>query len=191
MIAEKSSKQESLEEAFLSIIKSCDDPNREGLEHTPKRSASVLKYLTSGYKTNLKLLVNDALFEYSGDGDIVLIENIDFFSTCEHHLLPIIGKCHVGYIPNKKILGLSKISRIVEMFAHRLQVQERLTRQIAETINDVTNAIGTGVVIEATHLCMSARGIKKANASAKTISFCGDLKTNKDLSDKFIAILNK
>ncbi len=154
------------------LIRIGEDPNREGLRETPLRFAKSLEYLTKGYKQNVKKILNDALFDVKYH-EMVLVRDIDIFSLCEHHLLPFIGKCHVGYIPNKKVVGLSKIPRLVEVFSRRLQIQERLTQQIAATLEEVLKPQGVGVVIEAQHLCMMMRGVEKQNASVITSSMLG------------------
>jgi GTP cyclohydrolase I len=149
-----------------------EDPSREGLLNTPKRVEKALKFLTSGYDANLDDIVNGALFtvDYS---EMVIVKDIDFYSMCEHHLLPFFGKCHVAYIPSNKVIGLSKIPRIVDVFSRRLQVQERLTNQIADTIRDIVRPLGVAVVVEATHLCMSMRGVEKQNSFAVTSAMTG------------------
>lgn len=149
-----------------------EDPEREGLVKTPERVLKSYEFLTSGYKMSLEKIVNGALFDVELP-EMVLVKDIEFYSLCEHHLVPFFGKCHVAYIPNHKIIGLSKIPRIVEMFARRLQVQERLTYEIAQCLNDVLKPRGVGVVMEAQHLCMMMRGVQKQNASAKTSSLVG------------------
>jgi GTP cyclohydrolase I len=157
-----------------------EDPDREGLRQTPRRVAQALQFLTSGYDTNLDEIINGALFsvEYN---EMVIVRDIDFYSLCEHHMLPFFGKCHVAYIPDGKVIGLSKLPRIVDAFARRLQVQERLTQQIAETIDDKVNPLGVGVVVEATHLCMAMRGVEKQNSVTVTSAmrgvFHGDART--------------
>ena len=154
------------------LVRIGEDPNRDGLRETPLRFEKSLEYLTKGYKQNVKETLNDALFDVQYD-EMVLVRDIDIFSLCEHHLLPFIGKCHVGYIPNKKIVGLSKIPRLVEVFSRRLQVQERLTQQIAATLEEVLKPQGVGVVIEAQHLCIMMRGVEKQNTSVITSSMLG------------------
>lgn len=167
-----------------------EDPEREGLQKTPHRAAQALQFLTQGYKTNLDSIVRGALFA-SDNSEMVLVQDIELFSTCEHHILPIIGKCHVAYIPNGKIIGLSKIPRIVDMFARRLQVQENLTTQIAECIMKITGALGTCVVIEAKHLCMMARGIEKQNAIVKTSSMLGAFRDSPIIRNEFLSLLQR
>jgi GTP cyclohydrolase I len=149
-----------------------EDPGREGLLNTPKRVEKALKFLTSGYDADIDTVLNDALFtvDYS---EMVIVKDIDFYSLCEHHLLPFFGKCHVAYIPTTKVIGLSKIPRLVDVFSRRLQVQERLTSQIAETIKEKIGPLGVAVVMEATHLCMSMRGVEKQNSFAVTSSMLG------------------
>jgi GTP cyclohydrolase IA len=149
-----------------------EDPDREGLVRTPDRVAKALKFLTSGYDANIDEVLNNALFtvDYS---EMVIVKDIDFYSLCEHHLLPFFGKCHVAYIPTTKVIGLSKIPRIVDVFSRRLQVQERLTNQIADTIRDIVRPLGVAVVVEATHLCMSMRGVEKQNSFAVTSAMVG------------------
>src|SRR5689334_24116957 len=149
-----------------------EDPSREGLLDTPKRVQKALKFLTSGYDADIDTVLNNALFtvDYS---EMVIVKDIDFYSLCEHHLLPFFGKCHVAYIPTTKVIGLSKIPRLVDVFARRLQVQERLTQQIADTIRDAIQPLGVAVVVEATHLCMSMRGVEKQNSFAVTSAMIG------------------
>lgn len=162
-----------MEDLVKEILKSVgEDPNREGLRQTPVRVAKSFEFLTQGYKQDVSKILNDALFDVEYN-EMVLVRDIDIFSLCEHHLLPFFGKCHVGYIPNKKVVGLSKIPRIVEVFARRLQVQERLTQQIATIFNEVLKPQGVGVVIEAQHLCMMMRGVQKQNTVAVTSSMFG------------------
>jgi GTP cyclohydrolase I len=149
-----------------------EDPDREGLVDTPKRVARAYEFLTSGYRADINQVLNNALFtvDYS---EMVIVKDIDFYSLCEHHLLPFFGKCHVAYIPSNKVIGLSKIPRLVDVFARRLQVQERLTNQIADTISETIRPLGVAVVIEATHLCMAMRGVEKQNSFAVTSAMVG------------------
>jgi GTP cyclohydrolase I len=149
-----------------------EDPSREGLLNTPKRVEKAYKFLTSGYEADIDQVLNNALFTVDYN-EMVIVKDIDFYSLCEHHLLPFFGKCHVAYIPSTKVIGLSKIPRLVDVFARRLQVQERLTRQIADTIHDKIAPLGVAVVVEATHLCMSMRGVEKQNSFAVTSAMLG------------------
>lgn len=170
-----------MEKYFEQIIEALgEDKNRDGLKGTPKRASEAFKFLTHGYHQSLEDVVNGALFESDND-EMIIVKDIELYSLCEHHLLPFIGKCHVAYIPTGKIIGLSKIARIVDMFGRRLQVQERLTKQIAETVMEITSARGVGVIIEAKHLCMMMRGVEKQNSVMTTSvmlgSFRGDTRT--------------
>jgi len=166
-----------------------EDPTRDGLEKTPQRVDASLRYLTSGYKKDADQLLNGAMFDVAYD-EMVIVKNIEVFSLCEHHMLPFFGKCHVAYIPNGKVIGLSKIPRLVDMFARRLQVQERLTMQIADTINNKISPKGVGVVIEAQHLCMIMRGVEKQNSVAVTSSMLGGFKDNLDTRNEFLNLLH-
>lgn len=152
-----------------------EDPTREGVLKTPQRAAKALQFLTQGYDQSVEDIVNDAIFNEEYD-EMVIVKDIECYSLCEHHLLPFFGKCHVGYIPRKKIIGLSKIPRIVDMFARRLQVQERLTKQIAEALQDVLNPAGVAVVIEAQHLCMMIRGVQKQHSQTMTNVMLGEFR---------------
>jgi len=162
-----------------------EDPARDGLLNTPKRVDAAFRFLTSGYQMNVDDLVNKALFDVAYD-EMVIVRDIEVFSLCEHHLLPFFGKAHVGYIPNGRVIGLSKIPRLVDMFARRLQVQERLTTQIAETINEKIHPRGVAVVIEAQHLCMIMRGVEKQNSVAVTSSMLGVFKENQNTRNEFL-----
>jgi GTP cyclohydrolase I len=165
-----------------------EDPGREGLLSTPKRVEKALKFLTSGYSADIDQVLNGALFtvDYS---EMVIVKDIDFYSLCEHHLLPFFGKCHVAYIPNSKVIGLSKIPRLVDVFSRRLQVQERLTNQIADTIRDKISPLGVAVVMEATHLCMSMRGVEKQNSTAVTSAMHGGFRSNARTRMEFLELL--
>jgi len=165
-----------------------EDVHREGLERTPARVASALRYLTSGYEMNPHDVLNDALFVEEYD-EMVIVKDIDMTSLCEHHLLPFIGKCHVAYMPHRKIVGLSKIPRLVDMYARRLQVQERLTTQIAYTLNDVLQPRGVAVVIEAVHLCMLMRGVEKQNSKAVTSAMLGGFRDRPETRAEFMELI--
>src|SRR5690242_4814401 len=165
-----------------------EDPDREGLRDTPKRVERALRFLTGGYQADVDQVLNGALFtvDYS---EMVIVKDIDFYSLCEHHLLPFFGKCHVAYIPTTKVIGLSKIPRLVDVFSRRLQVQERLTSQIAETIREKISPLGVAVVVEATHLCMSMRGVEKQNSFAVTSSMLGAFRTNARTRMEFLELI--
>jgi len=165
-----------------------ENPGREGLRDTPKRVEKAYKFLTSGYAANIDVVLNNALFtvDYS---EMVIVKDIDFYSLCEHHLLPFFGKCHVAYIPSNKVIGLSKIPRLVDVFARRLQVQERLTSQIADTIRDKIAPLGVAVVMEATHLCMSMRGVEKQNSFAVTSAMQGAFRDNARTRMEFLELI--
>jgi GTP cyclohydrolase I len=165
-----------------------EDPNREGLRKTPERFEKALKFLTSGYNTNMESVLNGATFSVSYD-EMVLVKDIEFFSLCEHHLLPFFGKAHVAYLPNKRVLGLSKVARLVNMFARRLQIQERLTMQIAEAIQEKISPEGVGVIIEARHLCMQMRGVEKQHGQAVTSAMLGGFRHNKQTRDEFLSLV--
>ncbi len=166
-----------------------EDTNREGLRDTPLRAAKALQYLTKGYKEDIHKVVNNAIFESDND-EMIIVKDIELYSLCEHHMLPFFGKCHVGYLPSGKILGLSKIARIVDIFARRLQVQENLTKQIAEAIRDFTNAQGVGVVIEARHLCMMMRGVEKQNSVMKTSCMLGQFRSQISTRSEFLSLIH-
>jgi len=165
-----------------------EDPAREGLRDTPKRVEKAYRFLTSGYHADIDQILNNALFtvDYS---EMVIVKDIDFYSLCEHHLLPFFGKCHVAYIPSTKVIGLSKIPRVVDVFARRLQVQERLTNQIADTIRDKVAPLGVAVVMEATHLCMSMRGVEKQNSFAVTSAMQGSFRNNTRTRMEFLELI--
>ena len=165
-----------------------EDPHREGLKRTPERVAKAMEYLTSGYRKNVDEILNDALFVEEYD-EMVVVKDIDMASLCEHHLLPFIGKAHIAYMPHKKIVGLSKIPRLVEMFSRRLQVQERLTTQIATTLNEALQPRGVAVVIEAVHLCMLMRGVEKQNSKAVTSAMLGAFRERPETRAEFMELI--
>jgi GTP cyclohydrolase I len=167
-----------------------EDPDREGLARTPLRVEKALTFLTSGYGADIDAIVNDALFtvDYS---EMVIVKDIDFYSLCEHHLLPFFGKCHVAYIPRRQVIGLSKIPRLVDVFARRLQIQERMTNQIAQTILERTDPLGVAVVCEATHLCMSMRGVEKQNSFAMTSAMLGVFRDNERTRMEFLELIKR
>ena len=167
-----------------------ENPDREGLIRTPLRTEKALTYLTSGYSADLSAIVNGALFDVQYD-EMVIVKDIEFFSLCEHHLLPFYGKAHVAYLPGNKVIGLSKIPRIVDMFARRLQVQERMTQQIAETLQDVLKPKGVGVICEARHFCMMMRGVEKQHSGTVTSSMLGAFRENKETRDEFLALVKQ
>jgi GTP cyclohydrolase IA len=167
-----------------------EDPSREGLANTPARSEKALKFLTSGYHQDIETIVNGALFDVRYD-EMVIVKDIEFFSLCEHHLLPFYGKAHVAYLPGEKVIGLSKLPRIVDMFARRLQVQERLTQQIAETIQDVLKPKGVGVICEARHFCMMMRGVEKQHSGAVTSAMLGAFRDRKETRDEFLSLVKQ
>ncbi|MFA5494807.1 MAG: GTP cyclohydrolase I FolE [Porticoccaceae bacterium] len=176
-------------EAFSTIIESVgEDLGRPGLVDTPKRAAKAFEFLTRGYRQNLDEVINNALFP-SDSSEMVIVKDIELYSLCEHHLLPFIGKCHVAYIPAGKVLGLSKVARIVDMYARRLQIQENLVMQIATTVEQVTGALGVAVIIEARHLCMMMRGVEKQNSVMKSSAMLGSFRTNQATRSEFLALI--
>jgi GTP cyclohydrolase I len=178
-----------MEQLYTELIKELgEDVTREGLKDTPSRAANAMRYLTKGYHESLEEIINDALFD-SEISEMVILKDIELYSMCEHHLLPFIGKCHVGYLPNKKVIGLSKIARIVDYFARRLQIQERMTGEIAACIEQVTGARGVAVIIEAKHLCMMMRGIEKQNSVMTTSVMLGDIKNNPSTRMEFLNLI--
>ncbi|QKZ03144.1 MULTISPECIES: GTP cyclohydrolase I FolE [Pseudomonas] len=181
----------SLPQHYREILKDLgEDPDREGLVDTPKRAAKAMQYLCHGYEQTLEQIVNGALFASDND-EMVIVKDIELYSLCEHHLLPFIGKAHVAYIPTGKVLGLSKIARIVDMFARRLQIQENLTRQIAEAVRDVTQAAGVAVVIEAQHMCMMMRGVEKQNSVMNTSVMLGAFRDSSTTRQEFLQLIGR
>jgi len=171
------------------LVELGEDPTREGLKNTPERVAKSMKFLTGGYWVNIEELVNEALFQDPNTDEMVILKDIDIFSLCEHHMLPFFGKCHVAYLPDGKIIGLSKIPRVVDAFSRRLQVQERLTSQIANCLNDILKPKGVAVVIDALHLCMSMRGVEKQNSYTTTSSMLGVFKSNPSTRSEFLSLI--
>ena len=165
-----------------------EDPAREGLRETPDRFARALRYLTSGYQTRVEDVLNGALYAVTYD-EMVIVKDIELFSLCEHHILPFFGKCHVAYVPGKKVIGLSKIPRLVDMFSRRLQIQERLTTQIAETIQEQIRPQGVGVVVEARHLCMMMRGVEKQHSQAVTSAMLGVFREQQQTREEFLSLV--
>ena len=165
-----------------------EDPGREGLVRTPQRVEKALRFLTSGYSANIDEVLNDALFTVDYN-EMVIVKDIDFYSLCEHHLLPFFGKCHIAYIPANRVIGLSKIPRLVDVFSRRLQIQERLTNQIADTIQEKISPLGVAVVVEATHLCMSMRGVEKQNSFAVTSAMVGAFRSNARTRMEFLELI--
>lgn len=178
-----------MQDLFKQIISEMgEDVNREGLRDTPDRAAKAMQFLTRGYNQTLENVVNGAIFSSDAD-DMVIVKNIELYSLCEHHMLPFIGKCHVAYLPDGKVLGLSKIARIVDMYARRLQIQEQLTTEIAQAVLQVTGAKGVGVVIEAKHLCMMMRGVEKQNSVMTTSTMLGQFRRNTDTRLEFLSLI--
>jgi GTP cyclohydrolase IA len=178
-----------MEQLYTEILTELgEDVTREGLRDTPARAANAMRYLTKGYHESLDEIINGALFD-SDMSEMVITKDIELYSMCEHHLLPFIGKCHVGYLPNNKVIGLSKIARIVDYFARRLQIQERLTGEIAQCIENTTGARGVAVIIEAKHLCMMMRGVEKQNSIMTTSVMLGELKNNPSSRMEFLNLI--
>jgi GTP cyclohydrolase I len=176
----------SLYERIISGIG--EDPGRDGLVKTPERAARAMQYMTRGYRQTVDEVVNGAIFD-SDNEEMILVKNIELYSLCEHHLLPFIGKCHIAYIPTGKVIGLSKIARIVDMFARRLQIQENLTKQIADTMMEVLRPAGVGVIIEARHLCMMMRGVEKQNSMLTTSMMLGSFRSNDRTRTEFLKLV--
>jgi len=180
-----------LEQITRKLLKEIgENPDREGLVRTPSRVAKSWEFFSRGYNQNLEDIINNAIFEEDAK-DMVIVRDIEFFSLCEHHLLPFFGKAHVGYIPNGKVVGLSKIPRIIDMFSRRLQVQERLTHQVAEVLQDVLNPIGVAVVMEGRHMCMQMRGVEKQNSFASTSAMLGQFRKSSETRSEFLSIINR
>jgi len=178
-----------LEDLYVQILEGIGEvPERDGLKKTPERAARAMEYLTRGYQQTVDEVVNNAVFE-SDNEEMILVKNIELYSLCEHHLLPFIGKCHVAYIPTGKVIGLSKIARIVDMFARRLQIQENLTKQIADTLMAVIAPAGVGVIIEARHLCMMMRGVEKQNSMMTTSMMLGTFRTHDRTRSEFLRLV--
>ena len=181
---------EQLADHYRAIIDGLgENSNREGLQDTPMRAAKAMQFLTQGYQQDLDELVNNAVFESTMD-EMVVVQDIELYSMCEHHVLPFIGKCHIAYLPQGKVLGLSKFARIVDMYARRLQIQENLTRQIAEAIERVTGAKGVAVVIEAQHMCMMMRGVEKQNSRMKTSMMLGQFRKSQATRTEFLNLIS-
>ena len=179
-----------MDQLYRKLLESIgEDPKREGLIKTPARAAKAFEFMTQGYKKNIDDIVNGAIFSSNND-EMVIVKNIELYSLCEHHILPFFGKAHVGYLPKGKIIGLSKIARIVDMYARRLQVQENLTHEIAQTLMKAIGALGVGVVIEAQHLCMMMRGVEKQNSVMKTSCLLGSFRSNEATRKEFLTLIS-
>jgi len=180
-----------MENAFREILSAVgENLTRDGLVDTPKRAAQAMSFLTEGYSKSLDEVINGALFE-SDANEMVVVSDIELYSMCEHHMLPFIGRAHVAYIPNGKVLGLSKVARIVDLYARRFQIQEQLTSQIADTVQEVTNAHGVGVIIEAKHMCMMMRGVQKQNSEMRTSAMRGEFQRNQATRAEFLSLLRR
>ena len=180
---------DSIKSAYSSILESIgEDLNRDGLVDTPARAAKAMQFLTQGYNQTLEEVLNGAVFQ-SDSEEMVIVKNIEMYSLCEHHLLPFIGKCHVAYLPRGKVIGLSKVARIVDMYARRLQIQESLTKQIADAVLTVTDGLGVGVIIESQHMCMMMRGVEKQNSSMTTSSMVGTFRSDINTRNEFLSLV--
>lgn len=180
-----------MKDAFEKIIQDIgEDLTRPGLVDTPRRAAKAMQFLTQGYSQNIDDVINGALFPTTSS-EMVIVRNIELYSLCEHHMLPFIGKCHVAYLPNQKVLGLSKVARIVDMYARRLQIQEHLTQQIAETILNVTSSKGVGVIIESQHMCMMMRGVEKQNSVMTTSCMLGAFRDKPSTRTEFLSLIDR
>src|ERR1700694_763670 len=190
LVIEPDKSERTLEDLVREMLpKLDDDPDREGLQRTAARAAKALEFLTSGYRADITKIVNEALYSVKYD-EMVIVKDIEFFSLCEHHLLPFFGKMHVAYLPKDKVIGLSKLPRIVDAFARRLQIQERLTQQVAQTINEAIDPVGVGVICEARHLCMMMRGVEKQHSGAMTSAMLGAFRDCKETRDEFLSLVN-
>jgi GTP cyclohydrolase I len=188
-LQEQNQEEAALEKAYLEVIEKIgEDPDRDGLKRTPERMAKAIRFLTRGYQEDAGQLLRGALFEVDYD-EMVIVKDIEMFSLCEHHMLPFFGKVHVAYLPKGKVIGLSKIPRLVDVFARRLQVQERLTKQIADAIQDAIDPIGVGVVIEARHLCMMMRGVEKQHSATVTSSMLGAFRNEHETREEFLSLI--
>jgi GTP cyclohydrolase I len=183
--------QNALSQSYREILIGLgENPDREGLQDTPARAAKAMQYLCHGYEQSIEEIVNGALFASDND-EMIIVDNIELYSLCEHHMLPFIGKAHVAYIPTGKVLGLSKIARLVDMFARRLQIQENLTRQIADAVQQVTDAAGVAVVIEAKHMCMMMRGVEKQNSTMNTSVMLGAFRESSNTRQEFLQLIGR
>jgi len=180
-----------MEDYYKKIIEAIgEDPSREGLKKTPKRAAEAMKFLMKGYDEDLEKIINGAIFE-SESRDMIICKDIELYSMCEHHMMPFIGRCHIAYIPDKKVIGLSKLSRIVDFYARRLQIQERLTKQIADTVKKYVHPLGVAVVVEAQHLCMMMRGVEKQNSVMQTSAMLGLFRENAATRSEFLNLISR
>lgn len=180
---------DTIKSAYSSILESIgEDLNRDGLVDTPARAAKAMQFLTQGYNQTLEEVLNGAVFE-SDSEEMVIVKNIEMYSLCEHHLLPFIGKCHVAYLPRGKVIGLSKVARIVDMYARRLQIQESLTKQIADAVLTVTDGLGVGVIVESQHMCMMMRGVQKQNSSMTTSAMLGTFRSDINTRNEFLSLV--